>query len=228
MRSWSPTATRTTAASRLPRSGSGHPRIRLDGLRGLAHTDGGVAGLRSRHRWTVEIGPVRVELTPADHAWRNASPGASDRVFQPEDACGFCTPDGTIWAPGDSRLIPDHHLRMPNPGALLFDFCDSEWHFGLEGAARTANAYPKTPLLLHHWVASMHQTSPPSTATRPRSPNLSRIQTGYASWHRVSPLNSAACHSPFYRTRRTDRAKSKKLLPLQTPLTMTFECFPAS
>jgi hypothetical protein len=55
------------------------------------------------------------------------------------------------WAPGDSRLIPDHHLRMPNLGALLFDFCDSEWHFGLEGAARMANAYPKTPLLLHHW-----------------------------------------------------------------------------
>jgi hypothetical protein len=37
----------------------------------------------------LDIGPVRVELTPADHAWQNASPGASDRVFQPEDACGF-------------------------------------------------------------------------------------------------------------------------------------------
>jgi len=102
---------------------------------------------------TVDIGPVRVELTPADHAWQNASPGASDRVFQPEDACGFWidTPDGTIWAPGDSRLIPDHHLHMPSPDALLFDFSDSEWHFGLEGAARMANAYPTTPLLLHHW-----------------------------------------------------------------------------
>jgi L-ascorbate metabolism protein UlaG (beta-lactamase superfamily) len=102
---------------------------------------------------TLEIGPARVELTPADHAWQNASPGASDRVFQPEDACGFWidTPDGTIWAPGDSRLIPDHHLHMPSPDALLFDFSDSEWHFGLEGAARMANAYPTTPLLLHHW-----------------------------------------------------------------------------
>jgi len=75
------------------------------------------------------------------------------RVFQPEDACGFwiTTPDGTIWAPGDSRLIPEHHLRMPAPDALLFDFSDSEWHFGLAGAARMANAYPDTPLLLHHW-----------------------------------------------------------------------------
>jgi hypothetical protein len=64
------------------------------------------------------IGPVRVEVTPADHAWQNASPGASDRIFQPEDCCGFWleTRDGTIWAPGDSRLIHDHHLRMPAAG----------------------------------------------------------------------------------------------------------------
>lgn len=101
----------------------------------------------------VIVGPMHVELTPADHAWQNDSPGASTRVFEPDDACGFWiqTPDGTIWAPGDSRLIPDHHLAMPGPDALLFDFSDSEWHFGLEGAARMANAYPRTPLLLHHW-----------------------------------------------------------------------------
>jgi L-ascorbate metabolism protein UlaG (beta-lactamase superfamily) len=99
------------------------------------------------------VGAVRVEVTPADHAWQNESPGASTRIFQDEDACGFwiSTPDGSIWAPGDSRLIPEHHLRMPTPDALLFDFSDSEWHFGLAGAARMANAYPGTPLLLHHW-----------------------------------------------------------------------------
>lgn len=99
------------------------------------------------------VGPVQVTVTPADHAWQNDSPGASPRVFQPEDACGFwiSTPDGTVWAPGDSRLIPEHHLRMPAPDALLFDFSDSDWHFGLAGAARMANAYPGTPLLLHHW-----------------------------------------------------------------------------
>jgi hypothetical protein len=58
-----------------------------------------------------------VEVTPADHAWQNEYPGASDRVFQREDCCGFCldAPDGTIWAPGDSRLVPDHHLRMRKP-----------------------------------------------------------------------------------------------------------------
>ncbi|MFL6027745.1 MAG: MBL fold metallo-hydrolase, partial [Friedmanniella sp.] len=99
------------------------------------------------------VGPVQVTVTPADHAWQNDSPGASDRIFQMEDCCGFWieTPDGTLWAPGDSRLIPDHHLQMPAPDALLFDFSDSEWHFGLDGAIQMANAYPDTPLLLHHW-----------------------------------------------------------------------------
>jgi L-ascorbate metabolism protein UlaG (beta-lactamase superfamily) len=99
------------------------------------------------------VGPVQVQVTPADHAWQNDTPGASDRVFQLEDCCGFWieTADGTIWAPGDSRLIPEHHLTMPPADAMLFDFSDSDWHFGLDGAVAMANTYPHTPLLLHHW-----------------------------------------------------------------------------
>jgi L-ascorbate metabolism protein UlaG (beta-lactamase superfamily) len=102
---------------------------------------------------TFEVGPVHVELTPADHAWQNAYPQPGQRTFAEEDACGFWieTQDGTIWAPGDSRLIPEHHLTMPVADAMLFDFSDSEWHFGLDGAVTMANAYPDTPLLLHHW-----------------------------------------------------------------------------
>jgi hypothetical protein len=34
---------------------------------------------------------------------------------------------------------------------MLFDFSDSEWHFGLDGAIAMANAYPHNPLLLYHW-----------------------------------------------------------------------------
>ena len=101
---------------------------------------------------TFHVGPVRVKLTPADHAYQNHYPGMSKRWFKNEDACGFWieTPDGTIWAPGDSRLLPQHlHLRTPD--AILFDFSDSEWHFTLEGAIKIANAYPNTPLLLNHW-----------------------------------------------------------------------------
>lgn len=117
--------------------------MRRDGLPSVGHDIGDV----------FDIGPVRVTVTPADHAWQNAYPGASARRFRNEDSAGFWieTPDGTIWAPGDSRLIPEHHLRMPAPDALLFDFSDSEWHFSLAGAVRMANAYPDTPLVLHHW-----------------------------------------------------------------------------
>jgi L-ascorbate metabolism protein UlaG (beta-lactamase superfamily) len=117
--------------------------MKNEGLPSYGHSIGDV----------FNVGPIRVTVTPADHAYQNAYPGMSKRIFKNEDACGFWieTPDGTIWAPGDSRLIPEHHLKMPAPDAMLFDFSDSEWHFTLEGAVKMANAYPKTPLLLYHW-----------------------------------------------------------------------------
>lgn len=95
---------------------------------------------------------VTVTLTPADHAYQNHYPGMSSRWFKNEDACGFLfdTPDGTIWATGDSRLLPQH-LTMKAPDAILFDFSDSEWHFTFEGAVKIANAYPHAQLLLCHW-----------------------------------------------------------------------------
>ncbi len=102
---------------------------------------------------TFRVGPLRVTLTPADHAYQNAYPGMSTRIFKNEDACGFWieTPDGNIWAPGDSRLMQEHLQFSPVPDAILFDFSDSEWHFTLAGAVKIANAYPNTPLLLNHW-----------------------------------------------------------------------------
>lgn len=101
---------------------------------------------------TFSVGPIRVKLTPADHAYQNHYPGMSKRWFKNEDACGFWieTPDGTIWAQGDSRLMPEH-LKFRAPDAILFDFSDSEWHFTFDGAVKIANAYPNTPLLLNHW-----------------------------------------------------------------------------
>ncbi|KIC90290.1 metallo-beta-lactamase [Flavihumibacter sp. ZG627] len=101
---------------------------------------------------SFNVGPVRVKLTTADHAYQNHYPGMSTRWFANEDACGFWieTPDGNIWAQGDSRLLPEH-LNYPAPDAILFDFSDSEWHFTFEGAVKIANAYPNTPLLLNHW-----------------------------------------------------------------------------
>lgn len=100
-----------------------------------------------------EVGALKITLTPADHAWQNEDPEMNEgRYWKQEDYAGFWieTPDGNVWATGDSRLMPEH-LAMPTPDAILFDFSDSEWHFTLEGAVKLANNYPNTPLLLHHW-----------------------------------------------------------------------------
>lgn len=100
-----------------------------------------------------KVGPLTIKMVPVDHAWQNAYPGAAKRTFKNEDCTGFFieTPDGTIWAQGDSRLLPEHLAILPPPDAILFDFSDSEWHFTFEGAVKIANAYPNTPLLLCHW-----------------------------------------------------------------------------
>lgn len=98
------------------------------------------------------LGNIAVTLTPAWHNWQNESPKHHTREFAMEDYCGFWldTPDGSIWAVGDSRLM-EEQLHMPAPDAILFDFSDSRWHIGLEGAEKMAAAYPETPLILWHW-----------------------------------------------------------------------------
>ena len=99
------------------------------------------------------IGALTIKLTPADHAWQNGMEEFRKvREYKMEDYCGFLihTPDGLIWAPGDSRFLPDF-LKLPEPDVIFFDFSDDSWHIGLENAVKIANAYPKAQLLLSHW-----------------------------------------------------------------------------
>ena len=100
---------------------------------------------------TFQIKDITVSLTPAWHTWQNEF-GGFDRVFQREDYCGFLiqTADGLIWAPGDSRFLPEF-LHLPAPDVIFFDFSDDGWHIGLDNAVRVANAYPDAQLLLSHW-----------------------------------------------------------------------------
>jgi L-ascorbate metabolism protein UlaG (beta-lactamase superfamily) len=102
---------------------------------------------------TFSFGNTRVKLIPADHAWQNAYKGTSIRHFEPGDACGFWfdTPDGTIYATGDSRPM-EEQLHMPQPDVILLDYSeDAQWHLGLEGSAKLLNAYPNAIVLLGHW-----------------------------------------------------------------------------
>ncbi|WP_312731341.1 MBL fold metallo-hydrolase [Enterococcus sp.] len=94
---------------------------------------------------------LEISLTKAYHLWQNETT-KFDRVFQIEDYCGFWidTPDGSLWIPGDSRLLPEQ-LEMPQPDAILFDFNDNAWHIGFENAVKLANTYPHADLILSHW-----------------------------------------------------------------------------
>jgi L-ascorbate metabolism protein UlaG (beta-lactamase superfamily) len=103
---------------------------------------------------TFKFGSVTAKLTPADHAWQNAYKGASTRHFAADDACGFWfnTPDGTIWAPGDSKLMAEQLSLSVSPDVILLDYSeDSVWHFGLEGSAKLLNTYPNAIVMLGHW-----------------------------------------------------------------------------
>jgi L-ascorbate metabolism protein UlaG (beta-lactamase superfamily) len=117
--------------------------MKNEGLRSVGHFIGD----------TFRVGKVSVRLTLADHAWQNDFPKAGQRYFEPGDACGFWfnTPDGSIWAPGDSKFMQEQ-LHMPAPDAILFYYSeDALYHSGLDGAVKIANAYPNTPLILAHW-----------------------------------------------------------------------------
>jgi len=116
--------------------------MREEGLPGSGHNIGE----------TFTVGCVTAKLTPAEHNWQNGSKKWQYREWKLEDYCGYWldTPDGSIWLPGDSRLL-DSHLNMPQPDVILLDFSDNDWHITLDGAVKLANAYPHTDLILIHW-----------------------------------------------------------------------------
>lgn len=107
-------------------------------------------GYQIGDRFSIE--DLSFQLTPAKHNWQNDSQKWGYRVWHEEDYCGFWidTPDGTIWLPGDSRLL-DEHLKMPHPDVILLDFADNSWHITFEGAVKLANTYPNADLICIHW-----------------------------------------------------------------------------
>lgn len=107
-------------------------------------------GYQIGERFTV--GFITAQLTPAHHNWQNESKKWAYREWKLEDYCGYWleTPDGTIWLPGDSRLMKEH-LNMPQPDVILLDFADNDWHITLDGAVQLANTYPNADLICIHW-----------------------------------------------------------------------------
>ena len=95
---------------------------------------------------SVRIGHTEVVITPALHDWPQPVP------WKRGDRCGFLvkTPDGTIWHPGDTRLM-DELLAIEGVDVLFFDVAAVESHLGPEGSARLAETSGASVLLAYHY-----------------------------------------------------------------------------
>ncbi len=99
------------------------------------------------------IGNVRVTPTPADHPWQLLDPARWGTPWGPGDCVGFRfeTPDGTIWYPGDTRLLDEHLTAARDIDVHLLDASADTYHLGVEAAARLANATGAPHLIPYHY-----------------------------------------------------------------------------
>lgn len=94
----------------------------------------------------LKIGSVEIEVTPALHDYQQ------DLPFQRGDCCGYLlkTPDGTIWHPGDTRLI-DELFQIKGVDVFFFDIFAVESHLGSEGSARLAASCGAKVMVAYHY-----------------------------------------------------------------------------
>jgi L-ascorbate metabolism protein UlaG (beta-lactamase superfamily) len=95
---------------------------------------------------SVQIGNVQVMVTPALHNWQEEKP------WQRGDCCGYLTktPDGTIWHPGDTRLIDDL-LGVSGVDVFFFDVAAVDAHLGPAGSARLAKTSGAKVMVAYHY-----------------------------------------------------------------------------
>lgn len=100
----------------------------------------------------ISLGPLEITPTPADHPWQLRDPDKFGPPWRPEDCCGYLVsaPEGKIWNPGDTRLM-DEHVQMQDISVLLLDVSRSEYHLGVDNAARLANILDVPHIIAHHY-----------------------------------------------------------------------------
>ncbi len=91
-------------------------------------------------------GKAEIFITPALHDWQKVDP------WKREDCCGYLikTPDGTIWHPGDTRLIPELEA-IKNVDVLFFDVAAVDSHLGPAGSARIAKTSGAKVMIAYHY-----------------------------------------------------------------------------
>ncbi len=102
--------------------------------------------IRIRDFASYKFDNVEIEITPALHDWQETDP------WQREDCCGYLikTPDGIIWHPGDTRLIPELE-EIKNVDVLFFDVAAVDSHLGPEGSARLAETSGAKVMIAYHY-----------------------------------------------------------------------------
>lgn len=95
---------------------------------------------------SISFGAAVVEVTPALHDWQEKEP------WQRGDCCGYLvrTPDGSIWHPGDTRLI-DELQAVRDVDVLFFDIAAVRSHLGPEGSAKLAISSGAKLMVAYHY-----------------------------------------------------------------------------
>ncbi len=95
---------------------------------------------------SYSFGDIEITVTPALHNWQKVNP------WKREDCCGYLikTPDGTIWHPGDTRLITELEV-IKNVDILFFDIAAVDSHLGPKGSARLAETSGARVLIAYHY-----------------------------------------------------------------------------
>jgi L-ascorbate metabolism protein UlaG (beta-lactamase superfamily) len=94
----------------------------------------------------VTVGAASIQVTPALHDWQAENP------WQRGDCVGYrvTTPHGTVWHPGDTRLIDDLY-DVDDVDVLWFDIAEVGSHLGPQGSAALARATNARLLLAYHY-----------------------------------------------------------------------------
>ena len=95
---------------------------------------------------SIQLGAAVVEVSPALHDWQEKDP------WQRGDCCGYVvrTPDGSVWHPGDTRLI-DELLEIRDIDILFFDIAAVRSHLGPEGSAKLAVSSGASIMFAYHY-----------------------------------------------------------------------------
>lgn len=104
----------------------------------------------------IQISDIEIYPVPADHPhqfYDRYLTGKAEKVFRPGDCVGYIikTMDGTIFFPGDTRLMEYHLFLKDLVDVLILDVSFCHYHLSPEGAIVLANELDHAYLLPCHY-----------------------------------------------------------------------------